>query len=48
MVIALVLLIGVIALGVAAACGWTFDSRDPEYTLRDVFATRRPPDESTS
>jgi len=38
MVVALVLLIGLVALGFAALRGWTYESRDPAFTLRDVFA----------
>lgn len=33
MILALVILVGLIVSGICAACGWTADSRDPEYSV---------------
>ena len=43
--VALFLIALIVALGVAALCGWTADSRDPEYSLGRLIAPRatRPP-----
>jgi hypothetical protein len=39
---ALIFLAFLIALGIASALGWTYDSRDPEFGLGRVISPREP------